>query len=622
MLSIISRSGFHSRSIRTRIGALASLVLISLALFACNPEDNGEEPGELILGLTDAKGDFIHYAVDVTQIKLQKANGAIVDVLPASTRVDFAEYTDMTEFLTAAMIPSGVYTRAQIYLDYSNAEIWVEGDNGEARQVQTVLDENGSAITQLTAKVHLEGINRLLIAPGTPAHMTLDFDLNASNQVSFDALSGEPSIVVEPLLSADLELQRPKIHRLRGPLQSVDSANGSFRVILRPFYASLINDARFGSIAVQVASTTEYDIDGEQYSGADGLNAMAQLPQYSAVVVRGALKLNPRRFVAAEVYAGSSVPGGSSDVVAGHVISRAANTLTIKGPTLIRAGGDLSFGQTVQVTVADTTLVRKQGSREPLDIAAISVGQRIAVFGDADVSAGNTWNFDASNGLARLYVTNLRATSVSLPTANQPYLNVDLQYVDRRDVSLFDFTGTGKTGTEDAQASNYEVNVGTLDLSMIADNTPLRVMGFVHRFGDAPADFDALSVTDLSQLPAGMALSYENANANPFSDSSDQHITLDINGAGRFHHFSQAGIRLDMNSMPNPPTLVARPLGVGVFVIAEGEQRKVYLSFANWVSAMQEKLSNGSLLKGVKAVGQLDNEVSELTVRAAKAIFQ
>jgi hypothetical protein len=37
---------------------------------------------------------------------------------------------------------------------------------------------------------------------------------------------------------------------------------------------------------------------------------------------------------------------------------------------------------------------------------------------------------------------------------------------------------------------------------------------------------------------------------------------------------------------------------------------------------MQDKLANGSLLKGVQAVGQLDNQSSELTVRVARAIFE
>jgi len=599
-------------------------VALGLGLGACNKSDdngNGDELGQLVLGLTDAKGDFLHYLVDVKQIRLQKANGAVVNLLPASTRVDFAEYTNMTEFLTAAMIPSGIYTRAQMLLDYSNADIWVEGENGQAQKVSAIYDGNGQPLGDMVATVHLQGINRVLIAAGTPVHMTLDFDLNASNQVEFDPVSGDASIVVEPLLAADLQLNRPKPHRVRGPLLSVNESNSSFRVILRPFYHSLVNDQRFGTLAVQTDSETVYDINGQDFIGHDGIAAMAQLTQYSAIVVRGDLALNPRRFIATAVFAGSSVPGGSSDVVSGHVISRSGDVLNIKGPTLIRAGGQVEIGNTVAVTVANSTKVRKQGSIDALDISAISIGQRISVFGTVSGDASNGYAMDASNGAARLFITHLRGDVVAVPASNQPYLAINLQYLDRRGVSLFDFAGTGVSPADDAQAANYEINVSGMDLGGIGDTTPVRVMGFVHPFATAPADFDAVSVTDLSQLPAAMAISWENGNATPFSASAPGAVTLDLNGAGRFHHFSQAGVRLDMNSMANAPTLVAAPLGVGVFVIASGEQREVYLSFDNWLNAINARLNGGDLLKGIQAVGQLDNPVSELTVKAARAVF-
>jgi len=243
------------------------------------------------------------------------------------------------------------------------------------------------------------------------------------------------------------------------------------------------------------------------------------------------------------------------------------------------------------------------------------------VFGTLSGDAASGFSMDASNGAARLHYTSLRGNALAFPTSSQPYLAIDLQYIDRRGVSLFDFTGTGKTSGDDAQAANYEIDVNGLNLGGIGDNTPLRVIGFSHAFADAPADFDAVSVTDLSELPAGMAISWSGGSANPFSASSNDMATLDLTGAGRFHHFSQAGIRLDMNAMGSAPTLVAAPLGVGVFVIASGDQREVYLTFNGWMDAIQARLDGGELLKGILAVGKLDNMAAELTVRAAKAVF-
>jgi len=597
--------------------------VLSLGISACKNDTSDETSadGQLYLGLTDAKGDFLHYAVDVKQIRLQKANGAAVNVLPATTRVDFAEYTNMTEFLTAAMVPSGIYTRAQLLLDYTNADIWVEADNGQAQKVSAIYDGDGMAVTEMLATVHLEGINRVVIAAGTPVHLTLDFDLNASNQVTFDATSGDASVVVEPLLSAELSLNRFKAHRVRGPLLSVDESNDTFRVILRPFFHAMTSDTRFGSLPVSVDSATVFDVNGGDYQGHDGIVAMNQLTQYSAVVVRGDIKSNPLRFVASMVFAGSSVPGGSSDVVVGHVISRSDNVVNIMGPTLIRAGGTVEFGQTVAVTLSVDTQVKKFARIDTLDISAISVGQRIAVFGNVSGDADSGYSMDATNGAARLFVTNLRGSVVTLPASAQDYLALDLQYIDRRSVNVFDFSGTGSSLADDAQAGHYEVGVNGLNLGGIGDNAPVRVMGFVHAFADAPADFEAISVTDLSELPAGMAISWENGSASPFTSSTNNVITLDLTGQGRFHHFSQAGIRIDMNDMTIAPSLVSGPLGVGVFVIASGEQREVYLSFSAWLDAIQSRLGSGAALKGIKAVGQLDILNVELTVRGAKAIF-
>ncbi|NIM98824.1 MAG: metallophosphoesterase, partial [candidate division Zixibacteria bacterium] len=138
----------------------------------------------------------------------------------------------MTEFLTAATIPSGFYTAATLMLDYQDADIWVEDVDGNAVEVESILDEDGNPITTLEVSVRLEGRNSLLIAPGIPVHLTLDFNLNASNIVEFD-ISGSPTLTVQPFLLAELNPEAPKIHRVRGPLKDVDVTGGTFEVIIR-----------------------------------------------------------------------------------------------------------------------------------------------------------------------------------------------------------------------------------------------------------------------------------------------------------------------------------------------------------------------------------------------------
>ena len=102
-------------------------------------------------------------------------------------------------------------------------------------------------------------------------------------------------------------------------------------VVIRPFvHVIKKGDERFGVVKVEAAEDTVYDINGEMYQGQDGLIALDALDKYSAIVVLGDLKFNPRRFEAREVLAGSSVPGGDLDVVKGNVISRTDNTVVLR----------------------------------------------------------------------------------------------------------------------------------------------------------------------------------------------------------------------------------------------------------------------------------------------------
>ena len=91
---------------------------------SCIPSDpsTADACGTVFLSLTDADGDFLSYSVNVVSLTLEKANGAVVDVLPNSTRIDFAQYVDISEFVSVATVPPGVYVAGTIKLDYSDAE--------------------------------------------------------------------------------------------------------------------------------------------------------------------------------------------------------------------------------------------------------------------------------------------------------------------------------------------------------------------------------------------------------------------------------------------------------------------------------------------------------------------
>ena len=200
--------------------------LLAAVLMACGGGGSADESGsnaakgQVALGLTDAAGDFLTYTVDVLSIKMTHANGNVVETLPLTTRVDFAQYTNLTEFLTVATVPQGRYTEASLTLDYRNADIKVEDANGAALPVTIFKDKNGNAIQTLEVKVQLTGNRAVPIAPGLIRYMLLDFDLEKSNTVV--TANGVTSVTVEPVLLVDVDKEAPKHHRLRGPLKSVN----------------------------------------------------------------------------------------------------------------------------------------------------------------------------------------------------------------------------------------------------------------------------------------------------------------------------------------------------------------------------------------------------------------
>ena len=598
-------SMFSMILMRFRIGiryilVAMSVIGLSTGLIACggggsSSSDNSLQTGEVLIGLTDAPGDFQTYTVDVVSLTLTKANGAVIETLPVQTTVDFSQYTEMTEFLTAATVPSGIYTKASMILDYSNADIQVENGVGDTVPVSMVKDEEGNDITIMELRVQLEGRSQLRIAPGIPANLTLDFDLKASNQVDFNA-AGDPTVTVEPFLIADVNLERNKTHRLRGALKKVNPDEEYYDVIVRPFHHRINDrDDRFGAIRVKTNSETLYDIDLMSYEGAEGLRVLNSMPAFTATVALGEIKFNPRRFEATHVYAGSSVPGGDKDVVHGNVIQRVDNSLIVKGATLVRRDGSAIFRDSITVQLAESTTVRRQQSRGAFSIADISVGQRVSIFGTLTNEDPLSLELDATEGHVNMQFTTLRGR-----------LNTNLQNIDRRGIDLFDFTGTGSTPVEDADPSAYEIDTGLLDISSIINGSSIKALGFVRPFGMAPADFEARTLVDVSNVKGHLGLTWDPATAAPFVDVLASGLTLNLQGQGRFHNVVRAGVRFDLNSLDQNPVLQPLDSGEGNYVLHIGDIVELFTRFENYIDALNEHIAKSHTFRGVRAIGLFD----------------
>ena len=454
--------------------------------------------GTAVVGLTDAPGDFLTYTVDVLSIKMVHANGTVVETLPLKTRVDFAQYTDMTEFLTAATVPLGAYKQAIVTLDYSNADIEVEDPDGNALKVTDIKDSQGNPVTTMQMQVQLD--KNVPVAIGLPRYIMFDFNLEQSNQVNItgDSTNGySAAITVQPVLIATVDKQSPKQHRLRGPLKSVDVAAGTYDLYIRPYFRRMLKAADvYGEFHVYTSSTTVFEIDGITYTGSDGLTVLANEPQYTAVVAIGKLLLNPLRFEADEVHAGTSVPGGTMDAVKGSVIARSGDLVTLRGATLIRNDGTAVFNDNVTLTLDNSTVVTKELAAGTHTIDEISVGQRITAFGTVTDSDMSHLQFSAANGYVRMELSQVRGHVTTLPATAGDYLVMNLTAINGRNPAIYDFTNT------QASASSYDINVGTLDLSGIAVSADVAARGFPTPFTNTSMDdFTAQTLIQYTTTP-------------------------------------------------------------------------------------------------------------------------
>lgn len=365
-----------------RSGWSAWAILLSLFLYSCGggggsssaseaqASVSSAEEGVVLIGITDAPGDFVSYVVSVNSLTLTRSNGDVVETLPLATEVDFNELVEVTEFLTVATVPAGTYESAAITLDFSDAHILVQDELGDAVEA-AVQDAQGAPLAEVTMSLQLTDSDVIRVQPDVPAAFSLDFDLNASNTI--DLTSAPPVVTVEPFLLATPELETDREHRVRGVLQEVVIDSNEFTLQVRPFRH---RTGQFGELVVGVEDATQYEVDGTGYTGEAGLAAMAELALDAPVVAFGGV--SGEGLTAEIVIAGSSVPWSDADVVRGTVVARTEDLITVRGAALDLADGRRVFRGEFHVQLSENTSVTALGvDNADLSIASVSVGQPI-----------------------------------------------------------------------------------------------------------------------------------------------------------------------------------------------------------------------------------------------------
>jgi hypothetical protein len=584
-----------------------------VATVQCDPDDPATHDacGTVVVGLTDADGDFVNYTVDVLSIELETADGRTVETLPRRTRINFTDYVDLTEIVSARMIPPATYVAGTIRLDYANAEIFVEAD-GDSKEA-VVTDIEGNPLGQTELRVGLANRDQLRITKGRAALLQLDFDLDASHTV--DIVPTPAEATSEMFIVAEVSPVDEKDIRVRGLLGTVNVDEMAYAVRIRPFHD---RDGDHGRLRVHVTEETVFEINEELFTGAAGLRALEAAGAGTPTIAGGTLSVAEREFTAARVLAGSSVPGYDRDAVVGNVIARDGNLLTVRGATIIPSDRAAHFHDDVVVEVGPDTIVFRDGHRRrDLGIEAISIGQRVTIRGDAGDATTATDTpqilFDATQGAIRMHVTRVSGI-VNSVMAGQA--DITLHAIDRRRAAIFDFTGTGSSPEVDADPANYEINTYGMLLAAFAEGKPIVAMGFPSAFGMAPPDFHGRTVIDFTDVRSKLGFGWGSEGTTaPFSGISVEGLVVDIDNEdlGGRHHVKQGPVLMDLTALDADTTIVPTDRDRKAFYIKTADSLHMYTDFADFVEHLNSSLDGAIAARSLHAVGQYDTDTNVFT---------
>jgi len=590
----------------------------------CNPADpaTAGECGTLLIALTDADGDFLSYTVDVLSLTLEKSDGTVVEVLPGRTRVDFAQYVDLTEFISVATVPPGIYISGTIQMDYTNAEVFVEA--GDLAKETVVVDADGNPLGITLLRIDLAERDQLVVNRATTSLLTIDFDLDASHTVD---ITPTPAIAVsEPFIVAELDPVDSKEIRVRGRYIEANEAEMYYVVALRPFYDKV---GDFGRMRVYVTAETDCEINESEFSGVECLRALENAGQGTLTVAQGTLNVAERQFTAAMILGGTSVPGNGMDAVKGHVISRIDNELVVRGGTIIMTDAAGSFFRDdVTVTVGPNTKVYKSYRFDRpeidiadrlLDISAISVGQKVTIRGSVTANDELGIHIDATEGAVVMHVTHLNGTVNAILPGQ---IDLELHSLGGRRPGIYNFTCTGGCEpTTDADPENYEVSTGSMLLDAAATGQAVSAWGFVNQFMGAPPDFEGRTIIDYSDVASAIGVGWGAAGTTaPFLMMDGSGLLLDNQNEDiDERHFIKTGPRLiDLTSLDSDTLIAPRETGRKLFVLKTEDSVQLYADFDDFLAALTLSLDGVNAARSMYARGHYN---ADTNVFSAYKIF-
>lgn len=592
------------------IGSLGSLtfgLFAALTFAGCSGGSSGGgstpvpvETGEVTVAVTDAATDEIDtFEVDIIAFRFEKANGAKVEVLPQTTRVDFAKLVSVSEVIAGATLPVGVYTKAFITLDFGGAAVRISGSTTSAN----LVDGNGNP---LSGREELEIVfsnGGFAVGARKGYFAEVDFDLDQS--LTVDAAANK--VTVDTVLYASINPAQPKDARVPGLARNYTGASFDLDVRLG---LGLISR---GVLTVNTTGSTVYDLGGTVHTGQAGYDALEALGDNTIIVALGQVDPRTRTLACRRVV----LLPQNLDEVGGLVVARNTGpgtdtTLVLRGVAVRRQLGAVTFNDTVTIrTSLVETKVNKRGvAAGTLDVDAINVGQRILAYGTFNGSELDLTQPGA--GFVRLVETDLRGEAAGVPSGGQ--LDVKAHRIGVRTITAFDPL---VAGVPQWDGNAISCGTGGLGLSSITSGSPIVVRGFfapvTSTTSTAPA-FQADTVIDRTNAASLMRIWWLPASTAPIATSSAANeIELDISGTL---------VKNVDRGLVAPTTLSSNPTvngGSGLYAVRVGLTLTLLNDFAAFKSFIQSKLAAGHRMAAFRAVGKYDLGANTLTAARAFA---
>jgi len=603
---------------RTHIARPSTLSLTSsvlLGLLAACTGSSGDDAPALTLAVTDAASEEVaSFIVGVESVRLERAGGGTVGVLPDPVAVDFASLTDLSRVLNVTNIPDGVYLGAEVTLDFTNARVVLIDENGPAN----LFDSDGNA---LTGQVDLPVTFAAPLAVIKGRHHVLELDLDLDQSLVVDAPNNE--VVIEPSMVVRVDRNDPKELAIGGELVSVDFESARVQVEL---------DVAPGNpppvVNVQVDSDTVFQIDGVSYLGAAGLTQIEGMPVGTWLQAFGTVDNNSARFGATSVEAGRGSFNGGSDIVEGHIVQRVGGAGADAQFVVLGHSNDATHVQfqynqlfTINTDLANTKVV-KRGSVDAFDTDDLNVGQAVRLFGTLNAPSGQILDATATTDVIRLQPTRLLGSAAGAPAGGTQTLN--LTRVDLRLQNTFTWADSGTTPPNPAAMTATVANLGQ-GLGIGAGD-PIAITGFFRSVDDGSTDFLA---TALENRALGTSLNtlmviHDRANGMTVTPAIQELlITFSVSGvagAGELALIDNgfAG-QTALPNVPDPKLVPANQLNSGYFTIRDRTLGTVttYLDFAEFTAGLELVLSQGAVIYNLGAVGhytQAQNTIDARTI--------